>query len=166
MEPQQSVSLYALSLCILFIWISNVYILGLSNIAKQDRGSNYILYSEILDAEHYYTILYYFGSSPNYYYGTQLLLLQSALNIYQTGQLMSNNHEEMTTMTSSHQPVTDWNKSLCSVVRGWNFSLRLPLWWPHEVTSGAAIKAGGNSEFIITVKPPSEKLQIIYIYLL
>ena len=113
-----------------------------------------------------YTILYYFGSSPNYYYGTQLLLLQSALNIYQTGQLMSNNHEEMTTMTSSHQPVTDWNKSLCSVVRGWNFSLRLPLWWPHEVTSGAAIKAGGNSEFIITVKPPSEKLQIIYIYVL
>ena len=153
-----------LSLCILFIWISNVYILGLSNIAKQDRGSNYILYSEILDAEHYYTILLRFFTKLLLWHTT--ILLQSALNIYQTGQLMSNNHEEMTTMTSSHQPVTDWNKSLCSVVRGWNFSLRLPLWWPHEVTSGAAIKAGGNSEFIITVKPPSEKLQIIYIYLL
>ena len=136
-----------------------------------------IQHSKAGSGQQLYTILWNPRCRALLYYTTSVLhqtttmahnyvLLQSALNIYQTGQLMSNNHEEMTTMTSSHQPVTDWNKSLCSVVRGWNFSLRLPLWWPHEVTSGAAIKAGGNSEFIITVKPPSEKLQIIYIYLL
>ena len=152
-----------LSLCLYFIYM-NIECLYFRPIQHSKAGSGQQLYT-ILWNPRCRALLYYFGSSPNYYYGTQLLL-QSALNIYQTGQLMSNNHEEMTTMTSSHQPVTDWNKSLCSVVRGWNFSLCLPLWWPHEVTSGAAIKAGGNSEFIITVKPPSEKLQIIYIYLL
>ena len=77
-----------------YIYIGCLYFRPVPHIAKQDRAT-----------------LHRGFQSTSVLPNELLLLWQSALNIYyQTGQLMSNNHEEM--MTSSHQPLTDWNKSV------------------------------------------------------